>query len=397
MVLSHIGVLQCMMWIDLTQQWVIGLTSPTDNYDTYKLCGLNGNCNVGNNPVCGCLSKFVPQNQTQWGNGDWSNGCVRRTLLDCHNEDGFVKYSGYKMPETRNSQFDRNMTLKKCEIVCLKSCSYMVYANLDIRRGGSGCLLWFDELIDMRELNANKQDIYIRMASSELEHCKGMLKGGQEIAMKRLSKNSSQGIDEFKNEVICIAKLRKIWDLPLRNTVKNPCIQLARARTTPDKIISRSKPKHITRVAEVLPYRGLLYLHQDSILRIIHRDLKASNILLDIDMNPNISDFGVAKSFGGNETQANTNRVVRTHAYMAPEYVVDGLFSVKLDAFSFGVLVLEIVSGRRNRGFLCVEQCPEDKPSISFVALMLGSEGPLPQAKQPGFFTKRNVLEAGGL
>ncbi|GMP52776.1 hypothetical protein CsSME_00018475 [Camellia sinensis var. sinensis] len=89
---AHIGVLQCMMWVDLTQQWVIGLTSPTDNYDTYKLCGLNGNCNVGNNP-----------NQTQWGNGDWSNGCVRRTPLDCHNEDGFVKYSGYKMPETRNS------------------------------------------------------------------------------------------------------------------------------------------------------------------------------------------------------------------------------------------------------------------------------------------------------
>ncbi|KAI8011740.1 G-type lectin S-receptor-like serine/threonine-protein kinase [Camellia lanceoleosa] len=544
-VLSHDGVVERWIWIDQTQEWDLYSTGPTDYCDNYKRCGPNGNCNTGNSPACGCLSKFVPQNQTEWGNGDWSNGCVRRTPLDCHNGDGFIKYSGYKVPDTRNSWFDRNMTLRECEMVCLKNCSCMAYANLDIRNGGSGCLLWFDELIDIKELNVNVQDIYIRMASSELVHnkkreivavtlalligllllgislivylrkrkmnnsqlnregilmhkskhgyidktqkedlelplfdltviadstnnfsinnklgeggfgavYKGTLEGGQEIAVKRLSKNSSQGLDEFKNEVICIAKLQH------RNLVKllGCCIQgeetMLIYEYMPNKsldnfifdqsqstLLDWSKRFHIINGIA----RGLLYLHQDSRLRVIHRDLKASNILLDIDMNPKISDFGIARSFGGNETEANTNRVIGTYGYMSPEYAIDGLFSVKSDVFSFGVLVLEIVSGKKNRGFshpghhlnllghawrlyeegkslelidealwdsyyqieilrsihvglLCVQENPEDRPSMSSVVLMLGSEAALPQAKQPGFFTARNVLKTGSL
>ncbi|CAL5321789.1 unnamed protein product [Camellia sinensis] len=458
-------------WIDRTQQWVIFLTSPTDNCDTYKLCGPNGNCNVGNNPVCDCLSKFVPQNQKEWGHGDWSNGCVRRTPLDCHNGDGFLKYSGHKMPDTRSSWFDRNMINLTSQLEWQEkkySSSDLGIFNWTFSAGREGNLMHKSEqghtdksqmedlelpLFDLAVIvnSTNNFSINNKLGEGGFGPAyKGMLEGGLEIAVKLLSKNSQQGVDEFKNEVICIAKLQ------YRNLVKllGYCVQGEErlliyeymANNNLDSFIfDQSKkmlldwPKRFHIINGIA--RGLLYLHQGSRFRIIHRDLKASNILLDHEMNPKISDFGLARIFGGNETVANTKRVVGTLGYMSPEYAIGGRFSVKSDIFSFGVMVLEVVSEKRNWGFcdpnhnlnllghawklykagkttklidasmqnscnlpevlrsihvglLCVQHRPEDRPNMASVVSMLGREGALTHPKQPGFFPERNILEA---
>ncbi|KAL1215960.1 G-type lectin S-receptor-like serine/threonine-protein kinase [Cardamine amara subsp. amara] len=270
---------------------------------------------------------------------------------------------------------------------------------------------------------------------------KGKLQDGKEIAVKRLSSSSGQGKEEFMNEIVLISKLQH------KNLVRilGCCIEGEERLLIYEFMVNKSLdtflfdsrkrlevdwPKRFNIIQGIA--RGLHYLHRDSPHRVIHRDLKVSNILLDEKMNPKISDFGLARMYQGTEYQDNTRRVVGTLGYMAPEYAWSGVFSEKSDIYSFGVLLLEIISGEKisrfsygeegktliafvweswcetkgidlldqvladsshqdevgrcvQIGLLCVQHQPADRPNTVELLSMLTTKSVLPSPKQPTF------------
>ncbi|KAH6764015.1 hypothetical protein C2S51_015264 [Perilla frutescens var. frutescens] len=524
LVIEQSGLLRRYTMNERKDKWNLLYTLPRDPCDDYAKCGPNGICRIEGMPMCGCLDGFAPKFQKNWDFQDWSDGCSRIRALSCMNGDGFLELKGIKYPDMVQFWLNTSMSISECRDECLRKCNCTAYAQPLITNGGSGCLMWFGDLIDTRVRPGadRNENIYIRVPVSELDKkktntkakiiaisvslgvfvtiltCgvivlmtrrmrrerkkedlelplfsfatiaaatdnfskesiigeggfgpvyKGKLSAEEEIAVKRLSGTSTQGLEEFKNEVILFAKLQhtnlvRLLGCCIKGEEMMLIYEYLQNRSLDYLIFDQNSktqlgwPKRYDIILGIA--RGLLYLHHDSRLKIIHRDLKTSNILLDENLNPKISDFGLARAFRGDQFMDRTRRVVGTYGYMAPEYAIDGKFSVKSDIFSFGVMILEIVSGKKNRGFyhhdhhhsllghawllwkenkvlelmdeclegtfvesqvkrciqvglLCIQKLVEDRPTMPSVVFMLGCEGAaLLEPKEPGFFMERS-------
>ncbi|XP_023914600.2 cysteine-rich receptor-like protein kinase 3 isoform X2 [Quercus suber] len=276
---------------------------------------------------------------------------------------------------------------------------------------------------------------------------KGILPDGKVVAIKRLFFKNPQWVDDFFNEVNLISGINH------KNLVK----QLGCSITGPESLLvyeyvpNQSLHDHFSVKENLRLLRwdvrfkiilgtaeGLAYLHEESNLRIIHRDIKLSNILLDGDFEPKIADFGLARLFPGDKTHISTE-IAGTLGYLAPEYMVHGKLTEKADVYSFGILVLEVVCGKRNNSFsqnshsilqmvwnlygtgklceavdpileanfeeveasrllqvglLCAQASAELRPSMSVVVKMLTDNHEIPQPTPPPFINS-SIGESG--
>ncbi|XP_062013867.1 receptor-like serine/threonine-protein kinase SD1-8 [Rosa rugosa] len=288
------------------------------------------------------MKSIRPKNPSAWSLRDGTEGCERETELECGSKDKFMKVENLKLPESGGAVVDMEMSLEECPLERIRSQDFLLNSELvsSKKEHYSGDRSNDDlelPLFDFTSIAAATENF-----SDENKLGQGgfgcVYKGfveGQKIVVKRLSKNSGQGTKEFKNEVKLIAKLQH------RNLVRllGCCVdadekmliyEYMENKSLDSFLFDKAKrylldwQKRFNNICGIA--RGLLDLHQDSRFRIIHRDLKASNILLDGELDPKISDFGMARLFGQDQTEANTKKVVGTYGYMCPEYAMDGLF-----------------------------------------------------------------------
>ncbi|KAK6917400.1 S-locus receptor kinase, C-terminal [Dillenia turbinata] len=441
------GHVQRSTWRDQGQQWFKFWSAPEDSCDNFMECGSNGICNPDNAPnfECTCLPGFEPKSVRDWDLRDGSGGCVRKRAGNgtCGNGAGFLRVARVKVPDTSKARVEQNSSLKACEQTCLKNCSCVAYSSIN---GENGCITWYGELLDTRQYpNGDAQDLHVRVDAIELEESrgksssflddKGML-AGLVVAIATLfillvilvywlarkkkkgwSKKEGNDFGEMK-EIDENSRHREFTLFDLKT------ISAATKKFSADNMLGQG--------GFGLVYKGQLVNGQEIAVKRLSKDSGQGieQFKNEVTLIAKLQHKNLVKLLGccieGEEKIG----------YMSPEYAMKGSFSEKSDVFSFGVLLLEIISGQRNNayhhetpslnliehvwylwkegraldivdpsqnesisahevsrciqiGLLCVEEYAANRPTMLEVVFMLGNETTLPSPKQPAFIFNR--------
>ncbi|KAL7213298.1 hypothetical protein ACSBR2_015920 [Camellia fascicularis] len=332
LVLNYTGTIQTVIWNNRNLEWVVINTEPSNPCRSYGRCGPNSICTISNGYICSCLDGYTPKSSQDWKTDVWDGGCVRKYPLNCSDGEGFVAFKSVIVPDLLDFFMNTSMTLKECEFECIKNCSCTAYANSDVAGGGSGCLLWYGDLIDIRSFpNPGDQTLHIRVAAADL-----------------VSRSDSK--EKKKRLVLVIIPI----SVALLLFLLASCIIWKRIKQT-----RGSRPN--------IPFKD-----DENI------DLPIFNIVTIANATNN---FSISNKIG----EGGFGPV-----YKAWKLWIEGnaikLVDEKLETST--ILMSEVIKCIQI-GLLCVQQRPEDRPTMSYVVSILDNESAiLPRPKQPGFYTE---------
>ncbi|KAL0684102.1 hypothetical protein Bca4012_050950 [Brassica carinata] len=355
--LCHDGSVRHYAWNQTRKKWDQPWSSFLEVCDMYNQCTPNAYCTRGvSSLVCECIPGFEYS-----GLNVTRKECVRKKRGTC-NGDHFSLLPKMNLPDTYKAKSYPSITKpEQCGEICLGDCDCTAYSiSRSLETGNRSCITWSGDLVDIRSYSDEGLDLYVRTAAGrgkKKSETGLIVASGEEIAVKKLSEISKQGLDEFRTEVRSISRLRHLNIVRLYgwSVYKEEKLLIY------EYLVNGSLERHLFGGGELNwetrfhiikgVAQGLAYIEEGGYDLILHRDLKPDNILLDRDMTPKISDFGLARMCARSEKEVFTQHTAGTHGYVSLESLLHGIFSSASDVFSFGVIVLEIVNGKRNRSF----------------------------------------------
>ncbi|CAK9327385.1 unnamed protein product [Citrullus colocynthis] len=445
-------------WDDTLKDWKPRWSALKTPCDFYGTCGAFGICDPKSFPVCSCLKGFQPKNEEEWNQGNWGSGCLRKTSLKCEKvknvsvehgkEDGFLKVGTVNLPHFAES-LNSSVSAEDCGVKCSDDCSCSAYAY----ESGIGCMLWSGDLIDARKLDFGGATFYLRLTYSELENATkrskviviaSVIAGSGSLIIifiifvswrRIIGQKAKEEIRKGKKTIL-LKERRKFLNLVMDHRMG---INMNQELPTYDfeKLAIATNNFHLDNKLGKggfgPVYKGRLVDGQEIAIKRLSR---ASNqgveeFINEVTVISKLQHRNLVRLFG--YCVEGEEKMLIYDGYMSPEYAMGGRFSEKSDVFSFGVLLLEIISGKKNSSFyhdedvlsllelawnlwneenlisfidptiydsrhhkeilrcihvglLCVQEAMKDRPNMVTVLSMLNSEIiDLYPPKQPGF------------